>query len=272
MTAGVAQKWGAGFDKYRRTHLDRTDIAWLRDDPEAAAAIEAYERLLDEHGLIDFDGMVLIGLHLVQTFPWVRKALLARFPVLVVDEYQDLGYALNQIVQCLCFEAAARLVAVGDPDQSIYGFTGANPNLLRELAERQDVTTVRLRLNYRCGSNIVEASQVTLGQRRTFEAVAEEPGAIFLHERQDGIDDQVNYICSDLIPEALSRRGGRKIGDIAILYVDKNDGDRIGGAVQHTDWQFVRVDGNNPYQRSPVTYWLEDCAAWCSGGLEDRKY
>jgi len=52
--------------------------------------------------------------------------------------------------------------------------------------------------------------------------------------------------------------------DIAILYVDKNDGDRIAAAVRETDWQFIRVDANSPYQRSPVTFWLEDCAIWCA--------
>lgn len=264
-TIGTHQQWGPRFDKYRRTHLNRTARSWLEDDEGAARAIEKYETLLDEKGLIDFDGMVLIGLHLVQTYPWVRKALLARFPVLVVDEYQDLGHALDLIVRCLCFDLGIRLVAVGDPDQSIYGFTGANPSLLKDLADRPDVTQVRLRLNYRCGSAIVEASKITLGENRDFESRANERGAVFFHEDSNGIADQGEFICRDLIPSALGRRAGRGLGDIAVLYLDKNDGNRIAGVVQQVGWQFVRVDGNNPYQASPVTYWLEDCARWCGG-------
>lgn len=130
------EQWGPRFDKYRRNHLDRTAPEWRSDDEETACAIEKYEALLDEQGLIDFDGMVLIGLHLVQGYKWIQRALAARFPILVVDEYQDLGHALDRIVQCLCFEVGIRLVAVGDPDQSIYGFTGAEPSLLRNLAAR----------------------------------------------------------------------------------------------------------------------------------------
>jgi DNA helicase-2/ATP-dependent DNA helicase PcrA len=49
----------------------------------------------------------------------------ARFPVLFVDEYQDLGHALHELVLLLCFEGGMRLFAMGDADQSIYGFTGA---------------------------------------------------------------------------------------------------------------------------------------------------
>ena len=264
MTIGD-ERWTARFDRYRRDHLDRNTPEWNSDDEDAARAIEKYEFLLDELGLIDFDGMVLIGLHLVQNYSWIRKALAARFPVLVVDEYQDLGHALDRIVQSLCFDAGIRLVAVGDPDQSIYSFTGADPSLLRNLAARTDVEMVQLQMNYRCGAAIIEASEVALGEERGFESAIDEPGAIYFHERPKGSEDQADFICRTLIPEALKRRAGRKLGDIAVLYLDKGDGNNIARAVKNEGWQFIRVDGNNPYQPSTVTYWLEDCAAWCAG-------
>ncbi len=238
---------------------------WQSEDEDAACAIEMYESLLDQRGLIDFDGMVLIGLYLVQNYEWIRKALAARFPVLVVDEYQDLGLALDLIVQCLCFQAGMRLVAVGDPDQSIYGFTGAEPSLLLHLAQRDDVEKVQLNLNYRCGASIIQASEVALGEERGFRSSRDEQGALFFHELPDGITEQADFICETLIPEAIKRRSKRKLGDIAVLYLDKNDGNIIANAVGKTGWKFIRVDGNNPYQPSPVTYWLEDCAAWCAG-------
>lgn len=258
------EKWGPRFDKYRRTHLERTAPEWRTDDEETASAIEAYEKLLDDNGLVDFDGIILIGLHLVQNYPWIRKALAARFPILVVDEYQDLGHALDQIVQCLCFESGIRLVAVGDPDQSIYGFTGAEPSLLRALSKKNEVQQIQLRMNYRCGAEIIKASEGALGELRGFQSSHNEAGAIFFHEQPDGIEDQTNFICENLIPAALQRRKGRSLGDIAVLYLDKNDGNIIAKAAETTGLQYIRVDGNNPYQPSPVTYWLEDCAAWCA--------
>lgn len=262
---GRNERWGPRFDKYRRTHLDRKAATWKDDDEEAAAVVERYEQHLDSAGLIDFDGMVLIGLHLIEEYEWVRTCLKARFPVLVVDEYQDLGHALHQIVQTLCFKAGIRLIAVGDPDQSIYGFTGAEPSLLQSLGTHPDVEEVKLKLNYRCGAQIIRASEIALGEPREFEAANEEAGVVFFHERRAGLADQASFICSHIILEALKRRTGRQLGDIAILYLDKNDGDVIGQAVTQAGWKYIRVDGNNPYQPSPITYWLEDCAAWCSG-------
>jgi len=265
-TIGTDQKWGPRFDKYRRNHLDRTAPAWLEDDGDAARAIEKYESILDEKGLIDFDGMVLIGLHLVQGYDWIRKSLAARFPILVVDEYQDLGHALDQIVQCLCFEAGMRLVAVGDPDQSIYGFTGAEPALLQALAERKGIGKVELKLNYRCGPTIIQASEVALGEPRGFESRCEDVGTIDIHARPQGLDDQATFICDTIIPAALGRREGRQLGDVAVLYRDRYDGDVIAKAVEKKGWDFIRIDQGNPYPRSPVVFWLEDCAAWCAGG------
>ena len=106
LTLGIQERWGARFDKYRRTHVDRTDASWRTNDEDAAVAIEKYESLLDDRGLIDFDGMVLIGLHLVQNYKWVRMALVARFPMMVVDEYQDLGYPLDPLCRAYVLREA----------------------------------------------------------------------------------------------------------------------------------------------------------------------
>jgi superfamily I DNA/RNA helicase len=53
---------------------------------------------------------------------WVLSAIARRWPVLAVDEYQDLGLPLHRIVKRLAFDGGVRLFAVGDPDQSVYGF------------------------------------------------------------------------------------------------------------------------------------------------------
>src|SRR5439155_24961747 len=55
--------WESRFDKYRREHLDREDASWQEDDENAAEVIQGYEKYLDAEALIDFDGMILIGLY-----------------------------------------------------------------------------------------------------------------------------------------------------------------------------------------------------------------
>ncbi|WP_280951414.1 UvrD-helicase domain-containing protein [Methylobacterium radiotolerans] len=67
------------------------------------------------------------------------------------------------------------MFAVGDADQSIYGFTGANPELLEGLTERPDVRTIRLRFNYRSGRQIVRAPLGALGAVRDYRARAGAP-------------------------------------------------------------------------------------------------
>lgn len=260
--------WGFRCDVYRRTHLDRDASEWYGDYEDAAKVIETYERELFEKGLVDFDSMVLMGLQLVERHAWVRSALRARFPILVVDEYQDLGHALHRIVLCLCRRASLRLLAVGDPDQSIYGFTGAQPSLLRELAEDDSIAPVQLSLNYRCGQTIIRASETALGEKRDFDSRNPEAGTVDIHHRPSGLADQATFICDTLIPEALARRNGRQRGDIAVLYRSQYDGNAIAAAVEANGWEFIRIDQGNPYPRSPVVYWLEDCAAWCANGWQ----
>jgi DNA helicase-2/ATP-dependent DNA helicase PcrA len=261
--------WRTGFDKYRRTHLDRAAENWRGDDGELAQLIQKYESRLHQKGLVDFDDMMLLGLRLIEGNEWVRQCLQARFPILVVDEYQDLGLPLHRIVLSLCFKSGVRLFAVGDPDQSIYGFAGANPDLLSRLSEKPGVEKVRLRFNYRSGQKIIDASEVALGEARGYKASQRHAGTIDFYECPDGLQQQANRICNEIVPAALARQKGRDLGDIAVLYLDKNDGNVVEEAVRAAGMKFIRVDKGGPYAKTPLTRWLEDCAAWCAGGWKE---
>ncbi|AGL00974.1 DNA/RNA helicase, superfamily I [Desulfoscipio gibsoniae DSM 7213] len=265
------RRWKIRLARYRRTYLDRDSLEWKNTDEDAAQVIEAYEAKLRKNGFIDFDDMMLLGLQLVEKHEWIRKLIKARFPVLVVDEYQDLGVPLHRMVLSLCFKAGVRLIAVGDPDQSIYGFTGAKPELLEKLAEMEGIEQVRLRLNYRCGETIVKASQITLGEKRGYDArPGAHKGTIDIHECPGGLEHQAETICNKIIPNVIKRRRCN-LGDIAVLYLDKNMGDVIAEKVNAAGLPFIRIDQNAPYQKTPLIRWLEDCALWCSGGWKEGK-
>jgi len=258
-------------DTYRRNHLDRAGAAFRNRDPEIAQLVERYEELLHSFGYVDFDDMVLLGLRLIKENEWVRKAMKARFPVLVVDEYQDLGNPLHQIVLQLCSVAGVRLIAVGDPDQSIYGFTGANPALLHELADLDDVEKIELKMNYRSGKTIVTSSLIALDEQRDYVAVRDDDGKILDWRCPAGIEEQVELVCKRIIPEALARRDGRARGDIAVLYIDKKDGAVVTAALRANGIDYVGGDKEARYTTTPLTRWVEDCAAWCSGGWQNAK-
>ncbi len=260
--------WRTKFEYYRRVHLDRTSAAWKTDDGDLCELVEFYEQSLHRKGLIDFDDMVQFGFDLVSNHEWIRRALKARFPILVIDEYQDLGQGLHEIVLKLCFEAKIRLLAVGDADQSIYGFAGAKPELLRDLSLKEGVEAIKLRFNYRSGQTIIGASETVLGEKRNYVSKKEHEGTIEIYECQNGLQEQVELICGKIIPETLKNNPTFNFGDIAVLYRTKYDGDVIAKQVLKLGMKHIRIDKGGPYSKTPLTRWVEDCGLWCSGGWE----
>ena len=219
-------------------------------------------------GRIDFDDMPLLAVRALRENEWLPRALRAKYPVIVVDEYQDLGRALHRMVMGLCFSAGMRLFAVGDADQSIYGFTGAHPDLLQQISKRDDVETVQLRLNYRCASRIVTASSYALGEHRDYEAVdGAEDGTIYFHPRSGQYPKQAQYLFATLLPAIRERFPDLPYGEIGILYPAAWIGDAVAQAAQEHGIPTLRTDTNSLYPRaSRLLRWLEQCAGWCCGG------
>ena len=253
-------------DRHRRVNLDRDSKAWTFNE-EMTGLAEAYEQELRKQGLIDFEDIVHYGQRLVNEHDWVLKVIRAKFPVLAVDEYQDLGAALDRIVRRLTFEGGVRLIAVGDVDQSVYGFTGANSELLEELSKATDVETIRLKINYRSGNGIIEVAQRALGKDRGYESSEpERQASVQAHECDKGLQHQAEYAVQTLVPAALAAKEGRQLGDIAVLYRNRNVGDAAAIEAVNANYPFVRIDNAAPYRKVPLTSWVEDCAIWCAGG------
>jgi DNA helicase-2/ATP-dependent DNA helicase PcrA len=262
------QNWALRMGRYRRSILNRDAAEWLGNDAQLAHLVEAYEVQLRARRLIDFDDMPLLAVRAFREQPWLQRAILAKYPVLAVDEYQDLGTALHRMVLGLCFSAGMRLFAVGDVDQSIYGFTGADPSMLEQLSEREDVEVVRLSLNYRCGSRIVTASSYALGEDRDYEAPEDAAqGTIYFHPRPGSLSEQADYLFETVIPAIEARMPNIERGDIAILYPTAAIGNDIRDAAGDHHYEVIRTDGNALYPRSSkLMRWLELCAVWCCGG------
>jgi superfamily I DNA/RNA helicase len=261
------QNWSLPMGRHRRSILNRESRDWKEVDPQLSRLVETYERELRGQGLIDFDDMPLLAVRALRN-DWVQRAILAKYPILAVDEYQDLGRALHRMVLGLCFKTGIRLFAVGDADQSIYGFTGAHPDLLRQVAERDDVEEVRLKVNYRCGSRIVTASEYALGEERGYAAPdGAHEGTIYFDPQTGAYEDHAEHLFAQVIPQAIKRNPGVTPGQIAILYPAAWIGDRVADAAQEHGFGTIRSDTNALYPRSsPLMRWLEFCAVWCCDG------
>ncbi|RIZ40640.1 ATP-dependent helicase [Pseudomonas putida] len=252
-------------DRLRRTIPDRNSVEWHSWTPRQTRVVEAYEDLLLANGLIDFDGLVLAGLELVERHSWVRQALRAKYPVVVIDEYQDLGLPLHRIILALLGDGV-RIIAVGDPDQSIYGFTGARPELLRTLAQDPRVSPVTLRLNYRCADRIIAASRGLLPGSAAFRSHHGRVGEISFYKLKVGLQGQAQYALETILPTLLTDNPHWQRGDIAFLYRSYKEGSAIAEIADSLGLRYFRLDNGSPIKRTRLTEWLGLAARWCSGG------
>lgn len=264
------KRWWFAQEK-RRRDVDRTLQDWEGRNPELTRFIEAYETDLRRKRLIDLDDMPLLAFRIIQTHPWIQRSLWAKFPILFVDEYQDLGHALHELVLKLCFESNIRLFAVGDLDQSIYGFNGANPELLGSVADRDDVHVIRLRFNYRSGTKIIEASMAALGEEREYKAVAHTgEGGIIFRGIEGDLGSLAHHVISSLVPELQNR--GIPLHEIAVLYRYAEQGNYVAVQALASNLPFVRADKQALVKRnSRFSRWIEACAAWVGGGWKEAN-
>jgi DNA helicase-2/ATP-dependent DNA helicase PcrA len=121
-------------------------------------AEQRYTQLLRAQGLVDFDDLILLPLELFDRDPALVDHYRQRWPWISIDEYQDLDDGQYRLVGRLA-PPDGNLCAIGDPDQSIYGFRGANPHVfLRFTEDFPGARTVQLTRNYRSSQTIVAAA------------------------------------------------------------------------------------------------------------------
>ena len=122
----------------------------------AAVAYRRYQDALKTAGAVDFDDLLLLTHSLLDQFPKVRRDEAARFDHLLIDEYQDTNASQYRIVKALA-GGHRNLCVVGDDDQSIYGWRGAEvEHILRFQHDWPGATVVRLEDNYRTCEAILD--------------------------------------------------------------------------------------------------------------------
>jgi DNA helicase-2/ATP-dependent DNA helicase PcrA len=122
----------------------------------AAVAYRRYQKALKQSGVVDFDDLLLLTEQLFREHPQVRRAEAARFDHVLIDEYQDTNHSQYEIVRGLAM-GHRNLCVVGDDDQSIYGWRGAEvTHILRFAKDWPDAKVVRLEDNYRSSASIIK--------------------------------------------------------------------------------------------------------------------
>ena len=142
--------------KQQRAHPDGYRMAQLVD------CYERYEKILAKADALDFDDLLLQAVSLLRDHDMVREKYTARYRHVLVDEYQDTNHAQYELTRLLGREHR-NVCAVGDPDQAIYGWRGADIRNIRLFAEDfPEHTVIQLERNYRSSRNIVSAAAMLI--------------------------------------------------------------------------------------------------------------
>ena len=192
-----------------------------------AKIFEFYENTLNNNNAIDFDDMLLITVKLLEQNPEVRAKYYNKFQHILVDEYQDTNQAQYQLVKALYtnllpdIPETRSLCVVGDVDQSIYSWRGADFRIIMNFQnDFPNAKVVKLEQNYRSTANILNAANAIIvnNEERVDKVLYSQKGdgeKISLYEAQDEADE-ANYIVKSI------RDTSDNYNQFAILYRTNN--------------------------------------------------
>jgi len=196
------------------------ELAQNSVEERLALLYELYQTALKKNNALDFDDLLLLPLELFRRFPQTLKRYQRQFQFILVDEYQDTNQAQFRLVKLLSGEQG-NLCVVGDDDQSIYGWRGADiTNILEFRQTFPGARVFKLERNYRSTRTIVAAASALVGnnQRR-------EPKELWADGNEG---EKLQWLAANddreearLVVAALQEecgRGNRKFSDFAILY------------------------------------------------------
>lgn len=185
-----------------------------------AEVYREYQEALHKNNALDFDDLIVKTVELFQTDPEVLDYYQERFRYIMVDEYQDTNTAQFQLIRLLAGKYK-NLCVVGDDDQSIYKFRGANIyNILNFEKHFSDAKTIKLEQNYRSTQNILDAANHVIannvGRKAKALWTANDAGDKVEFEQFDNAYEEADYIASDIASGV--REGSYHYGDYAVLY------------------------------------------------------
>lgn len=194
-------------------------------NPEQVATVfRMYQQKLEDAGAMDFDDLLVKTHELFRQNPDVLEWHQNKFQHILVDEYQDTNAAQNSIILQLCGERA-NICVVGDADQSIYRFRGADISNIRQLETKlADIKTVLLEENYRSTQNILDAANKVIAYnphraRKVLQAHRQSAGGgrkVLAYAA--GSDRDEAYWVADKIASALQSDPSLTADDFAVLY------------------------------------------------------
>jgi DNA helicase-2/ATP-dependent DNA helicase PcrA len=220
----------------------------------AAAAYKRYQNTLQARGVVDFDDLLLLAERLLAEHPAVRREEAGRFDHILVDEYQDTNGSQYRIVKSLAM-AHRNLCVVGDDDQSIYGWRGAEvTHILRFKEDWPEAAVVRLEENYRSAGAILQFANTLIAFNRQRHAKVLRPA------RGDGPRPRILQL-QDETAEAETvvkdiadtiQHAGARAADFAILCRTNEQPRAFETELRRANLPYVLVGGMSFFDRKEV--------------------
>jgi DNA helicase II / ATP-dependent DNA helicase PcrA len=229
-------------------YQDTTDPKMSR----LAVIFEKYEERLRQANALDFDDLLLEAVRLLRHDQEVRDAYNRRIRFLMIDEYQDTNRSQYELVRLLT-QLHQNLVVVGDEDQSIYGWRGADiRNILDFERDYRNAKVIRLEQNYRSTKNILEGASAVVANNKARKGkwLWTESGTgelIRMYEAPDS-ENEALFI-ADTIEKLITANPGDKV---AVLYRTNFQSRQIEEALRRYGRKYIVVGGFSFYQRAEI--------------------
>ncbi|MEU2347536.1 ATP-dependent DNA helicase UvrD2 [Modestobacter sp. NPDC049651] len=248
-----------------------------REAPFDAAAVaevyRSYESAKQRDGALDFEDLLLVTAYALEEHPDVAREVRAQYRHFVVDEYQDVN-PLQQRLLDAWLGGRADVCVVGDPNQTIYSFTGADPEYLLGFADRySDAEVVKLERDYRSTPQVVGLANKLIGQAPPRKGL---PGLRLLGQRAEGPAPQfvehpdepaeaaaVAKACKELMD------GGLPASEIAVLFRINAQSEVYESALTDAGVPYVLKGGERFFERPEVREAVLLLRGAAAGGHDD---
>lgn len=189
-------------------------------EQKVADIYSRYEQKLQLNNALDFDDLLMLSIKLLQENKEVREKYQDRFDYLLVDEYQDTNHAQYLLTKFLAAKHR-NICVVGDADQSIYGWRGADiQNILDFEKDYPDAKVIKLEQNYRSTQIILDAANAVIENNSSRKPknlwTENKSGADIIYFQAVDERDEARFVIEQL--QNLQRTENKKLGDMAILY------------------------------------------------------
>ncbi len=214
---------------------------------------QGYQETLKSANAVDFDDIIVLTVQLFQKFPDVLEHYQNLWRYIMVDEYQDTNHTQYLLISLLA-QKYQNLCVVGDDDQSIYKFRGANiKNILSFEKQFPNAEVIRLEQNYRCTQNILNAANEVIRHNTERKGktlwTQNSPGPLVSVTRTMDEQSEASFIAEQILEHV---RTGGKFSDNAVLYRMNAQSNAIEKTLMRSAIPYKIVGGIKFYERKEI--------------------